>query len=92
MRENNANPFLLRMANLLIFIHNGRIEKLLYSPNFKMALIFLVTKVFQNGGCSNEFMFHSHNYEMLCHAMVSDKVMCWPECVQPPPPPRKIIL
>ena len=49
VRENNANPFLLRMANLLIFIHNGRIEKLLYSPNFKMVLTFLVTKVFQKG-------------------------------------------
>ena len=28
--------------------------------------------------------------EMLCHAMVSDKVMCWPECVQPPLPSGKI--
>ena len=39
---NNAYCFLLRMANLLIFIHNGGIhEKALYSPNFKMVLIFL---------------------------------------------------
>ena len=37
------------MANLFIFIHNGGIEKLLYSPHLKMVLSFLVTKVFQKG-------------------------------------------
>ena len=31
-------------------------EKLLYSPDLKMVLIFLVKKVFQK----NEFMFHCH--------------------------------
>ena len=45
--ENNANRFLLRVANLLIFIHNGGIKKLLYSPDLKMILIFLVTNVLQ---------------------------------------------
>ena len=38
-RGNNANRFLLRMANLLIFIHNGGIQKLLYGPDLKMVLI-----------------------------------------------------
>ena len=34
------------MTNLFIFIHNGGIQKLLYSPHLKMVLIFFVTKVF----------------------------------------------
>ena len=38
--ENNANRFLLRMANLLIFIDNGGIEKLLYSLNLKNGTHF----------------------------------------------------
>ena len=29
-------------------------EKVLYSPDLKMVLIFLVTKVFEKGTCSNE--------------------------------------
>ena len=33
--------------------------ELLYSPDSKMVLIFLVTKVFQNGTMFNEFMFNS---------------------------------
>ena len=33
------------MANLLIFIHNGGIYKLLYSPDFKKVLISLVALV-----------------------------------------------
>ena len=37
------------MANLFIFIHNGGISKLLYSPHLKMVLFFLVTKVSQKG-------------------------------------------
>ena len=42
------------MANLLIFIHNGGInEKVLYSPDFKMVLIFLVMKLFQKGTMFN---------------------------------------
>ena len=49
MRENNANRFLLTMANLLIFIDNVDFVKLLYSPDLKMVFIFLVTKVFQKG-------------------------------------------
>ena len=32
--------------------------------------------------CSNEIMFHSH-------MRFGDKVMWWPECVQPPPLLRK---
>ena len=49
MRENNAYCFLLRMAHLLIFIHNGGIGKGTIQPRLKMVLIFLVTKVFQKG-------------------------------------------
>ena len=59
--ENYANRFLLRMANLLIFIHNGGIWKLLYSPDLKKVLILLVTKVFQKGTFSKwVYQFHSH--------------------------------
>ena len=46
MRENNAYCFLLRMAFLLTFIHNGGILKV---TRFKNGNIFLVTKVFQKG-------------------------------------------
>ena len=49
VRENNANRFLLRMANLLIFIHNCGIWKVTIHPRLKMLLIFPVTKVFQKG-------------------------------------------
>ena len=49
VRENNAYCFLLRMAHLLIFIHNGGIGKGTIQPRLKMVLIFLVTKVFQKG-------------------------------------------
>ena len=42
-----------------------------------MVLIFLAAIVFQRVQCLN------HLHEMLCHAMVSDKVLWWPECVQP---------
>ena len=42
-----------------------------------MVLIFLAAIVFQRVQCLN------HLHEMLCHAMVSDKVLRWPERVQP---------
>ena len=42
VRENNAYCFLLRRLTCLEF-------ELLYNPDSKMVLIFLVTKVFQNG-------------------------------------------
>ena len=48
VHENYAYCFLLRMANLLTFIHNGGISKVA-APILKMVLIFLVTKVFQKG-------------------------------------------
>ena len=72
MRENNANRFLLRIANLLISIHNGGIFKLLYSPDLKMVLIifFLLRKSFKRVQCSNESVFHS--YMKFCHPMVGD--------------------
>ena len=46
MRENNAYCFLLRIAFLLTFIHNGGILKV---TRFKNGNIFLVTKLFQKG-------------------------------------------
>ena len=63
VRQNYANCFLLRMANLLIFIHNGGIEKLPYSPNLKMVLIFSCYECLPKG-----------SHEILCHAVVGDKV------------------
>ena len=51
VRENNVHCFLLIMAYLLtvfLFIM-VEFEKVLYSPNLKMVLIFLVTKVFHKG-------------------------------------------
>ena len=47
-------------------------EKLLYIPDLKMVLIFLVSKVFQKVilYVQNEFMLHSHMrlYVRLCSA------------------------
>ena len=47
-------------------------EKLLYIPDLKMLLIFLVSKVFEKGiiYVQNEFMLHSHMrfYLRLCSA------------------------
>ena len=47
--KDNAYFFLLRMALLLIVIHNGGIRKGTVQPRLKlkMVLIFLVTKVFK---------------------------------------------
>ena len=36
-----------------------------------------------------KYIYFSLSHEMLCHAMVGEKVMWWPECVQPPSPLRK---
>ena len=58
-------------------------EKVLYCPDLKMVLIFLVTKVFQKGA-----MFKWVSNEMLRHAMVSDKPGGL--SVQPPTPPGKL--
>ena len=65
-------------------------EKVLYGLNLKMVLIFLVTKVFQKlrVQCSNEYMFNSHMREMLSRN--GQQQAWWPECVQPPLPPRKL--
>ena len=92
VRENNANRFLLRMANLLIFIHNGGIRKVITPSRLKkMVPIFLLRKSSKRVQCSNEFVSLSH--EILCHAMVDNKVMWWPECIQPPTPsPQKKIV
>ena len=76
------------MAHLLIFIHNGGInKKVLYSPDFKMVLIFLVTKLFQKGTMFN-WVTVQLSHEILSHAMVSKM----PDglSVQPPPPPGKL--
>ena len=51
-------------------------EKVFYSPDLKMVLIFFVTKVSQKVLCSNE---------MLCYAMVNDKPGGLSECSHPLP-------
>ena len=48
-------------------------EKVLYSPDLKMVLIFLVTKVFQKGAMFKRVTVFKLSNEMLRHAMVSDK-------------------
>ena len=53
--------FLELMANLFIFIHNGEIKKLLYSPHLKMVLFFFGYESLSKGyNVLNEFMFQSH--------------------------------
>ena len=48
-------------ANLFIFIHNGGIQKLLYSPHLKMVLFFVGYESLSKGyNVLNEFMFQSH--------------------------------
>ena len=68
VHENNTHCFLLRMAHLLIFIHNGGIWKGTIQPWLKklMVLIFLVTKVFQKGYNVQirQWMFNS---QMRCY-------------------------
>ena len=64
---------MLRMANLLIFIHNGGIWKLLYSPDLKMVLILLVTKVFQKGTFF-KWVYVSLSHEILRHAMIATRL------------------
>ena len=68
VHENNTHCFLLRMAHLLIFIHNGGIWKGTIQPWLKklVVLIFLVTKVFQKGYNVQirQWMFNS---QMRCY-------------------------
>ena len=61
-----------RLTCLHVFIM-VEFEKLLYSPDLKMVLFFLLRKSLKRVQCSNEFMFFSHT-DKLCHAMVSDNV------------------
>ena len=59
---------------------------LIYSPDLRMVLIFLVTKVFQKGTVFKWHIFNSH--ELLSH---NGQRQDWrPECVQPPSPPGKL--
>ena len=63
------------MPNLFIFIHNGGILKLLYSPHLKMVLFFLGYESLSKGyNVLNEF-YVSVSHEVLSHAMVADKVL-----------------
>ena len=54
---------------LLVFIHNG--EKLLYTPDLKMVLIFLVTKVFQKGTMV-KWLYVSLSHEILGDVILGD--------------------
>ena len=63
------------MPNLFIFIHNGGILKLLYSPHLKMVLFFFGYESLSKGyNVLNEF-YVSVSHEVLSHAMVADKVL-----------------
>ena len=65
-------------------------EKVLYSPDLKMVLIFLVTKVFQKGT-----MFEWVNvFEILTWDAMSrngQRQAWWPECERSPSPPGKLV-
>ena len=66
MCENNAYCFLLRMAHLLIFIHNGGILKGTIHPRLKNSTHFSCYKTLPKR--YNVQLSH----EMLRNAMVSD--------------------
>ena len=74
---------------MLVFIHNGGInEKVLYSPDFKMVFIFLVTKIFPKG--------YNNVQLSTCLTLTWDAMSCngkrnawWPKCGATPSP-RKI--
>ena len=71
MRENNANSFLLTMANLLIFIHNGGFCKVTIQPRPKNGIHFSCYESLSKGyNVQMSLCLTSH--EMPCHAMVSD--------------------
>ena len=78
MRENNGNRFLLRMANLLIFIPDGGICKVTIQPRLKNGTHFSCYESLPKG-YNVQMSLGLTSHEMLCHAMVSD--MWWPECV-----------
>ena len=82
MRGNNANCFLHRMANLLIFIHNGGIRKVITQSRLNNGTHFSCYECLPKEYNVQMSLFHFH--EILCHAMVDNKVMWWPECIQPP--------
>ena len=69
MCENNASC--LEWLTCLVLFIMVEFEKLLYSPDLKMVLFFLVTKVFQKGT-----MF------MRCYGTKWSATMWWPQCVQ----------
>ena len=87
VRDNNAYCSLLRMAHLLIFIHNGGICKGTIQPRLKNGTHFPRYESLPKGyNVQMSDCLLSH--KMLRHAMVSDK-----PCglsVQPPPPPGKL--
>ena len=72
---------------LFLFINWGNLTVII-QPQLKNGTHFSCYKSLSKRlQCSNEFMFHSH--EILCHAVVGDKVLWEPERVQPPPPLTK---
>lgn len=66
--------FQLSIANLLIFIDNVGISKLLGSPGVRMILNFLVTKVFRKGTMFKRVCV-SLSHEIVCHAVVGKNVL-----------------
>ena len=60
MRENNANQFLLRMANLLICFQSGGIWKVTTQPQLKNGTHFSCYESLPKGYNVQMSLFHSH--------------------------------
>ena len=60
----------LEWLTCLLFFITVEFEKLLFSPDLKMLLIFLVTKIFQKGTMF-KWVYVLLSHEMLCQVMTS---------------------
>ena len=60
VRENSANRFLLRMANWLIFIHNGGIRKVITQFRLNNGTHFSCYESLPKGYNVQMSLFHSH--------------------------------
>ena len=67
VRENNANHFLLRMANLLIFIHNGGVRKVFTQSRLKNGTHFSCYESLPKGCNVQMSLFHSHMRFYVTH-------------------------
>ena len=70
------------MTNLVIFIHNGGNEKLLYGPTEEWCSFFWYESFSKGYNVLNEFMFQSHIRSCLClsvysRPLPSEKISPW---------------